>query len=150
MTTGGKQLIPILDARATPATRGLFGLWNEELSGALEGFGLLRYRVRQLETALYRQKVQAIDEVTTWPKELREKVTGAGFRVGMPEIVETFRSVDGTERYLIAGSDGQTVETVWMPEGDGGEEGDTSSDVEAGGKKAWSRATICVSSQIGC
>jgi 23S rRNA (adenine2503-C2)-methyltransferase len=52
-------------------------------------------------------------------------------------------------RYLIACPDGQTVETVWMPEGDGGETGDGS---EAGEELArrWDRATICVSSQIGC
>ena len=91
-----------------------------------------------------------IAEVTTWPKELREKVVAAGFRVGLPEIVETFRSVDGTERYLIAGQDGQTVETVWMPEGDGGESGDGSDAQDATDAKGWSRATICVSSQIGC
>jgi 23S rRNA (adenine2503-C2)-methyltransferase len=34
--------------------------------------------------------------------------------------------VDGTVRYLIRFADGQTVETVWMPEGDGGEAGDGS------------------------
>jgi 23S rRNA (adenine2503-C2)-methyltransferase len=70
----------------------------------------------------------------------------------LPRIVETFTSADGTERYLIAGNDGQTVETVWMPEGDGGEEGDSSPDERPGSesKKEWSRATICVSSQIGC
>ena len=152
MTTGGKPRTTILDARGAAPERVLFGLWNEELGEALRGFGLLRYRIRQLETALYRQKVAEFAEVTTWPKELREKVA-AGFRVGLPEIVETFRSVDGTERYLIAGRDGQTVETVWMPEGDGGEEGDSGSeegDAESAGSKPWSRATICVSSQIGC
>ena len=74
------------------------------------------------------RKWPSIEEVTTWPKELRERVAAAGFRVGLPRIVETFTSVDGTERYLIAGNDGQTVETVWMPEGDGGEEGDSSPD----------------------
>lgn len=153
MTTGGKPLTTILDARGAASERSLFGLWNEELSEALPEFGLLRYRIRQLETALYRQKVAEIGEVTTWPKDLREKVAAAGFRVGLPKIVETFRSVDGTERYLIAGGDGQTVETVWMPEGDGGEEGDSSSGSDGGeaeSKKNWSRATICVSSQIGC
>jgi 23S rRNA (adenine2503-C2)-methyltransferase len=153
MTTGGQRLTPILDARGEAGDRVLFGLSNEELTEALGGFGLLRYRVGQLETALYRQKVADITEVTTWPKELRERVAGAGFRVGMPEIVETFRSVDGTERYLIAGHDGQTVETVWMPEGDGGEEEDTVSEedrAEGAGSQRWSRATICVSSQIGC
>jgi 23S rRNA (adenine2503-C2)-methyltransferase len=35
-------------------------------------------------------------------------------------------SQDGTVRYLVALADGQTVETVWMPEGDGGEAGDGS------------------------
>jgi 23S rRNA (adenine2503-C2)-methyltransferase len=54
--------------------------------------------------------------------------------------VETFRSIDGTERYLVAGEDSQTVETVWMPGGDGGE-------AEGEGSQ---RATICVSSQVGC
>jgi 23S rRNA (adenine2503-C2)-methyltransferase len=101
--------------------------------------------------------VAGLEEVTTWPKELRERVAAAGFRVRLPRIVETFTSVDGTERYLIAGGDGQTVETVWMPEGDGGEEGDSSaagededSSQRNSQRKGWSRATICVSSQIGC
>ncbi len=150
MTTGRQQLTTLLDAKGGAADRTLFGLWNEELSEALREFGLLKYRIRQLETALYRQKMADIAEVTTWPKELREKVVAAGFRVGLPEIVETFRSVDGTERYLIAGQDGQTVETVWMPEGDGGESGDGSDAQDATDAKGWSRATICVSSQIGC
>src|SRR6202042_2456441 len=39
------------------------------------------------------------------------------------------------------GQDSQTVETVWMPGGDGAEQGD--------GETA-QRATICVSSQVGC
>ena len=47
-------------------------------------------------------------------------------------------------------ADGETVETVWMPEGDEGESGDGS---EAGLEetgRSWSRATICISSQVGC
>ena len=68
----------------------LFGLWNEELTAALREFELPRYRVRQLETALYRQKVAGLEEVTPWPKELRERVAAAGFRVGLPRIVDTF------------------------------------------------------------
>jgi hypothetical protein len=68
MTTGGKQLVPILDARGASPTRGLFGLWNEELSEVLGEFGLLRYRIRQLETAMYEQKVRGIEEITTWRK----------------------------------------------------------------------------------
>ncbi len=150
MTNGGELLNTILDAPGLAGGGVLFGLSNESLTETLSEFGLPKYRLRQLETALYRQKVAALDEVTTWPKELRERVAAAGFRVGLPVILETFRSVDGTERYLIAGGDGQTVETVWMPEGDGGEDGDFSTAHESLKAKDWSRATICVSSQIGC
>ena len=64
------------------------------------------------------------DDISTLPKDLRQALIDAGFVVGLPEIAETFRSSDGTERYLVACADKQTVETVWMPGGDGGEEGD--------------------------
>ena len=84
--------------------------------------------------------------------------------VGRPRIVQTFISEDGTERYLVEGQtrlEGATrkgvpgtVETVWMPDGDGGETGDGSQaadDVPPEPKrKTWDRATICVSSQMGC
>ncbi|HEX4005700.1 MAG TPA: 23S rRNA (adenine(2503)-C(2))-methyltransferase RlmN [Acidobacteriaceae bacterium] len=158
MTTGGNLLSSILDAPGAPAGRRLFGLSNQQLTEGLREFSLPPYRIRQLETALYRQRIGSLADLTTWPKELRARVAAAGFEVGLPRIVETFQSVDGTERYLIAGNDGQTVETVWMPEGDGGEEGDGAltdggEDDDAGAparSRGRSRATICVSSQIGC
>ncbi len=72
--------------------------------------------------------------------------------MGWPRIESKFKSSDGTVRYLMAYPDRQTVETVWMPEGDGGEAGDGS---EAGEEtrarpKNWDRATVCISSQVGC
>jgi 23S rRNA (adenine2503-C2)-methyltransferase len=151
MTTGGKALNTILDVSHPSEDRRLFGLLNQQLTEALCEFTLPPYRIRQLEDALYRQRVSSFDQVTPWPKDLREKVAAAGFTVGVPQIEETFRSVDGTERYLIACGDGQTVETVWMPEGDGAEDdaGDAAERADPG-PRGWSRATICVSSQIGC
>ena len=66
-------------------------------------------------------------ELRRSPKALRQKLDHEGWQVGRPRIVQVFTSVDGTERYLVQGqSDGLTVETVWMPEGDGGEAGDGS------------------------
>ena len=157
MTTGGKLLTSILDAPHPPEGRRLFGLSNQQLAEALREFSLPSYRIRQLQTALYRQRVASLDAVFTWPRNLRDRVAAAGFLVGLPSILETFRSVDGTERHLIAGNDGQTVETVWMPEGDGGDDDDPSepdpSNPSPSGDPAprgWSRATVCVSSQIGC
>jgi 23S rRNA (adenine2503-C2)-methyltransferase len=77
----------------------------------------------------------------------------AGMTVGLPQIEKKFVSHDGTIRYLIGLHDGQSVETVWMPQGDGGEAGDGSEagDAAAGNAaRGWDRATICVSSQVGC
>ena len=155
--------IPILDAPALPSgpetQHSLFGLSNQQLSEILKDFSAAPYRLRQLREALYRRWIGDLDEITSWPKELRERVSAAGFHVGLPRIVEVFRSVDSTERYLIAGSDHQTVETVWMPGGDGGEMGNsqeaTGDSQEPSGDSQEAdpthlRATICVSSQIGC
>ncbi len=99
------------------------------------------YRAGQLLQAMFQQRIGSLDEVLTLPRGLRQEMAEAGWAIGRPRIVETFRSIDGTERYLVAGQDGQTVETVWMPGGDGAEEGDGDGP---------QRATICVSSQVGC
>ena len=48
--------------------------------------------------------------------------------IGLPEMVQTAVSVDGTERYLMRMADGETVETVWMPDGDGVENTDDAED----------------------
>jgi 23S rRNA (adenine2503-C2)-methyltransferase len=153
------------------------------------------WRGQQLAEAMYHQWVTNIETITTLPKSLRRKLFDHGWELGRPQIVQIFRSVDGTERYLVECQNGnqepeakksasETVETVWMPEGDDGELGDESDadpSNDAGwpkskfldlGKqeaspavlqrdspvgqsktrrgKTWSRATICVSSQVGC
>jgi 23S rRNA (adenine2503-C2)-methyltransferase len=124
-----------------------------ELGETLVAAGEPKWRGQQLATAIYRQRIVDVEGITTLPKALRERLTSDGWRVGRPAIVQVFTSVDGTERYLVQGStDGLTVETVWMPEGDEGEAGDTVGDDPGGqgsGRK-WDRATICVSSQVGC
>jgi 23S rRNA (adenine2503-C2)-methyltransferase len=53
-------------------------------------------------------------------------------------------------RYLLSFADGQSVEAVWMPEGDGGESGDGTEAGEQETSRGWNRATICLSSQVGC
>jgi 23S rRNA (adenine2503-C2)-methyltransferase len=105
------------------------------------------WRGQQLAHALYRQWIEELSSITTLPLGLRSRLAEEGWEVGRPRISQIFRSHDGTERYLVAtGSGTETVETVWMPEGDDGEAGDGSE--EEG--KPWRRATICVSSQVGC
>jgi 23S rRNA (adenine2503-C2)-methyltransferase len=139
----------------------LLGLDFQELTELAEASGQPKYRGRQLFEAIYRQRVATLEGISTLPKGFREQLLLAGRELRLPEIEKRFVSVDGTVRYLIRFADGQSVETVWMPEGDGGEAGDgtEASDELAMGdeseeKKAkratTRRATICVSSQVGC
>ncbi|HEY4045525.1 MAG TPA: 23S rRNA (adenine(2503)-C(2))-methyltransferase RlmN [Acidobacteriaceae bacterium] len=145
---GRNKLIYLLDAPAPPVDKNLFGLSREQLRALIVDLGQPVYRVDQLLTAMFRQSVDSLDAVSVLPRALREEIVNLGWGIAIPKILEGFRSVDGTERYLIAGEDGQTVETVWMPGGDGGEKGDdTADDFDGANTK---RATICVSSQVGC
>jgi 23S rRNA (adenine2503-C2)-methyltransferase len=141
---------PVVPEAGTP----LFGLSPEALAELAARFGGAKYRAKQLEQALYREWVGSVDEMSTLPKSFREQIEQAGYIAGLPPIEETYRSVDGTERYLIAGLDGQTVETVWMPGGDGAEleesEDSRGSRDSRGTSQPQRKATICVSSQIGC
>lgn len=111
------------------------------------------YRAQQLVDAVYRQRIGSIDQISTLPQSLRVNLAEQGVTVGLPGIDQRFLSVDGTVRYLVEFADGQSVETVWMPEGDGGEAGDgtEAGDLgKSGSGRGWDRATICVSSQVGC
>jgi 23S rRNA (adenine2503-C2)-methyltransferase len=132
----------------------LLGLDLQELTNLALGSGQPAYRGQQLFDAVYRQKIDRLDQVSTLPLDYRTWLAEQGWRVGLPKIDRKFVSRDGTVRYLVELADGQTVETVWMPEGDGGENGDGSEagdEIESGTAPAtWRRATICVSSQVGC
>ena len=131
----------------------ILGLSYQELKGILEELGEPEFRARQVFHALYKERVAALENVSTLPKSLPPEMGKWGIFLSSPTIERKFVSVDGTIRYLIAFDDGQSVETVWMPEGDGGEAGDGSVAGEEelpANRKSFDRATICVSSQVGC
>jgi 23S rRNA (adenine2503-C2)-methyltransferase len=142
----------------TRRSEALMGMDRAELSAVIERAGELSYRVQQLRDALYRQRVECLEEISTLPQNFREALAREGFTVGLAAVEKKFVSQDGTVRYLMAFPDGQSVETVWMPEGDGGEAGDgtEAGDLAAGNvpeqnaNRRRGRATICVSSQVGC
>jgi 23S rRNA (adenine2503-C2)-methyltransferase len=91
-----------------------------------------------------------VDAISTLPADFRRNLAERELSVGFPFIEKKFRSTDGTVRYLIGFSDAQSVETVWMPEGDSGESGDGTEAGELTSSRQFDRATICVSSQVGC
>jgi 23S rRNA (adenine2503-C2)-methyltransferase len=87
------------------------------------------YRAAQIYRAIYREKVGDLIQISTLPSRVRSELA-AHAELGLPELDRRYESVDGTRRYLLRLSDGRTVETVLMPEGD--------------------RDTVCISSQVGC
>jgi 23S rRNA (adenine2503-C2)-methyltransferase len=133
----------------------LFGAALPELTSLMERLRQPAYRAIQLSDALYRQRVVSLEQITVFPASLRQTMQTEGYTVGLPELVQTARSIDGTERYLVRMADGETVETVWMPGGDGGERGDGTQAAEEEEHPThddgdYKRATICISSQVGC
>ncbi len=135
-------------------SKSLIGLTVQELTELAQARDQPSYRGRQLNDAIYSQRVGSLSDISTLPEEFRSKLIEDGYSVGLPHIQKKFQSRDGTVRYLMLFDDGQSVETVWMPEGDDGEAGDGS---DAGSEKSsqgvgksWDRATICISTQVGC
>jgi 23S rRNA (adenine2503-C2)-methyltransferase len=131
----------------------LLGLGLQELTLLVEESGQPQYRAQQLFEAIYQQRVGSAEQISTLSQEFRAALVQKGFSVGIPTIDKKFVSVDGTVRYLVTFADGDNVETVWMPEGDAGEAGDGSeagNELEKQTSRNWDRATICVSSQVGC
>ena len=156
---------------ANTSNLSLLGLARAELAALIENEGEPAYRAQQLLAGVYRQRVESLEQITTLPQQLRQRLADKSVSIGMPAIDQRFVSHDGTVRYLMRLTDGETVETVWMPEGDGGEAGDgteagdslnstdhpgtAAADHPAERKpgaavRGWDRATICVSSQVGC
>jgi 23S rRNA (adenine2503-C2)-methyltransferase len=134
----------------TPSS--LLGLTLQELTRLVEERGEPAYRGQQLFEAIYGQRVGTTGEIFTLPRSFRASLEESGLRLGLPKVDRKFVSSDGTVRYLMGLEDGESVETVWMPQGDGGEAGDGS---DAGDSpdtpwRTWNRATICLSSQVGC
>lgn len=101
----------------------------QHLLSELEGAVVPAFRARQVYDAVYRQRVGSAQDMTTLSKSLRTRLASE-HPLGLPEVMHCYDSSDGTKRYLLKLSDGKSVETVLMPEGE--------------------RYTFCISSQVGC
>ena len=107
----------------------LLGLSLDELKGVAASLGLPAFAGKQMAQWLYEKRVTDIGDMTNLSKQNRERLS-AEYCVGAMAPVDCQRSIDGTVKYLFPTEDGKFVETVYIPEDD--------------------RATLCVSSQVGC
>ena len=107
----------------------LLGKTLEELRQVTAQVGLPAFAAKQMASWLYAHGVADIDEMTNISLAARERLKQS-YRVGRTAPVESQQSVDGTIKYLFRAENGHFIETVFIPEAD--------------------RATLCVSSQVGC
>lgn len=107
----------------------LLGMTLDELQLVVRGLGMPKFAAKQIASWLYDKKVNSIDEMTNLSLKHREAL-GAEYEVGGVPPVEAMHSVDGTIKYLFQVGEKNFVEAVYIPDDD--------------------RATLCVSSQVGC
>ena len=107
----------------------LLGKTLDELTQIVLDLGMPKFTVGQIASWLYGRKVASIDEMTNLSVKNRERLKEC-YEVGATAPVHEMRSVDGTVKYLFRTPEGDYVESVYIPDAD--------------------RATLCVSSQVGC
>ena len=91
--------------------------------------GLPLYRAEQLIHWIYEKYVADIDEISEFSAGLRNSLKSIAFMSNL-QSAERLKSSDGTEKFLFSLEDGETIESVLIPD-DG-------------------RLTLCISSQVGC
>ncbi len=122
----GKFAAPRVDASGRMA---LIGLSLPEMQEALAIHDLPKFRAKQVWNWIYQRGVRDFDSMGNIPKDMRVLLSDY-YSIERPTVVTEQRSADGTIKWLLAMSDGQQIETVYIPEE--------------------KRGTLCVSSQVGC
>lgn len=107
----------------------LLGMTLGEMKDAVAQLGMPNFTAKQIAKWIYESHVKDINEMTNISKANRAKLEEA-FTVGAMAPIDCQRSIDGTIKYLFPTASGKFVETVFIPDKD--------------------RATLCVSSQVGC
>jgi 23S rRNA (adenine2503-C2)-methyltransferase len=107
----------------------LFGKTPDELKQLVLSHGLPAFRAQQITEWLYKKHVRSIEEMTNISKEVRQ-LLGDNYTVGLTDFSNVQTSLDGTKKYLFPTSDKRFIEAAYIPDDD--------------------RATLCVSSQVGC
>ena len=107
----------------------LYGKTIAELKEITDSLNLPGYTAKQIAEWLYKKDVTDIDLMSNLSKKARTALNES-FKIGLTPHHSFQESVDGTKKYLFAVADNKFIESAYMPDRD--------------------RATLCVSSQIGC
>lgn len=107
----------------------LYGLTLSELQELCAELSLPRFSAKQIARWLYVRRVKSIAEMTDLSKVARAALE-EHYELGLSAPLKESCSADGTKKYLFRTSQGEYIESAYIPDGE--------------------RATLCVSSQAGC
>jgi 23S rRNA (adenine2503-C2)-methyltransferase len=107
----------------------LLELDESDMTRVVRGFGWPAYRARQILRWLYQSRETDIHNMTDLSRQDRERLSASAV-ISKPQDIRIFTSADRAQKFVLTLSDGRTVESVLIPDGD--------------------RRTLCLSTQIGC
>ncbi len=117
----------------TDARVNLLGLTRPELEAWCIERGGKAFRARQLFQWMYKRAETDFDAMTDLAKDFRARAEARSAEIRLPEIITRQDAADGTVKWMLKAGTArrnQGIEMVYIPE-----EG---------------RATLCISSQVGC
>jgi 23S rRNA (adenine2503-C2)-methyltransferase len=109
--------------------KNLFGLTLEQLKTLVLSLGLPAFTATQIAEWMYKKQVGSIAQMTNLSKQAREKLE-KDYTIDMVSPSKVQTSIDGTKKYLYPTQTEKFIESAYIPDED--------------------RATLCVSTQIGC
>lgn len=107
----------------------LKALTKKELEAFIHEQGLPAFRAKQLLHWIYEKRAESVSDITEFAKDLRGNLSELAY-ISNLTLLARQSSVDGTEKFLFGLSDGESIESVIIPDKD--------------------RLTLCISSQVGC
>lgn len=107
----------------------LLGLSQATLEKQIIGFGLPKFRAKQIWRWVWRHGLTNFDEMSDLGKSVREQLSTI-YKIDRPAVSQRLNSKDGTIKWLLRFPDGNEAEAVYIPDK--------------------TRGTLCVSSQVGC
>lgn len=107
----------------------LLGMTLSQLQALCSELGFPRFAAKQICDWLYKHRTDSIDRMTNLSLAQRARLAEVA-HIGREAPVRCQVSRDGTKKYLFNVGEGRHIETVYIPDDD--------------------RATLCVSSQVGC
>ncbi|HXX80978.1 MAG TPA: 23S rRNA (adenine(2503)-C(2))-methyltransferase RlmN [Thermodesulfovibrionales bacterium] len=107
----------------------LKALTSQQVASFFHNAGLPLFRARQLLHWMYERYAQSIGDITEFSQALRKRLSERSF-ISVLTLLKRQTSEDGTEKFLFALEDGESIESVLIPDK--------------------GRLTLCISSQVGC